>query len=525
MQVVCKRHTELPHTSKLFSDLLYRFDRVSNFYPHSPFDPKALPAAAAKIQFPPERRAALIEALRAQNPSSPSLDALAQPTTVAVLTGQQVGLYGGPAYTIYKALTAVRLARQLTEKGTPAVPVFWVATEDHDLAEVSSCWTFTSDQNPVLLRTPHADSSDRPVGGLPLASIPHESLGKSLAGFPFAEEVIALAERAYIDGASFGHAFVSLLRELLASYDLLFFDPMHPASRKLAAPFLRQAVEAAPDLTARLLDRNRQLNDAGYHAQVHIEKDTSLFFLLDQGHRLNLRRRDGVYHHRDRHWSAAELSARAEELSPNATLRPVVQDYMFPTVAYIGGPAELAYLAQSQVIYETLLGRMPVALPRNCFTIIDERSGKLLRRYDLRLDALFPGEDTFRETLAARLSPPEVNTAISEAAHVTKAQLEHLLGVVGAFDSTLGAALQKSSSKIQYQIAKMQRKVARESLRRDIRAQEDAHHLFHALYPHKHLQERFYGILPFLARHGMDLVDRIYDNVHPDCPDHHLLFL
>ncbi|MBL8173780.1 MAG: bacillithiol biosynthesis cysteine-adding enzyme BshC [Bryobacterales bacterium] len=525
MQVVCKRHTELPHTSKLFSDLLYRFDRVSSFYPHSPFDPKALAEAAAQIQFPAERRSALIEALRAQNPASPSLDILARPNAVAVLTGQQVGLYGGPAYSIYKALTAVRLARDLSAKGTPAVPVFWVATEDHDLAEVSSCWSFNQALKPVLLRTPHADHSDRPVGSIPLENVPHEALRNSLEGFPFAAEAAGLAERAYADGRSFGQAFLALLGELLAAYDLLFFDPMHPASRRLAAPFLKQAVEHAPSLTEKLLLRNRQLNDAGYHAQVHIEKDTSLFFLLDEGRRLALRRRDGAYHHRDRQWSTAELAARAESLSPNATLRPVVQDFMFPTVAYIGGPAELAYLAQSEVIYETLLGRMPVALPRNCFTIVDERSGKLLRRYNLQLDALFPGEDAFRETLASRLSPPEVNAAITEASHATKAQLEHLLGVVGRFDSTLGAALQRSSAKIQYQLSKMQRKVARESLRRDLRAQEEAHYLFHALYPHKHLQERFYGILPFLARHGMDLIGRIYDNVHTDCPDHHLLFL
>ncbi|MBS1827759.1 MAG: bacillithiol biosynthesis cysteine-adding enzyme BshC [Acidobacteria bacterium] len=525
MQAVCKRHTELPHTSKLFSDLLYRFDRVEGFYPHAPLDAGALEKVARGMDFPAERRAALVEALRTQNPDSASLRLLSEPGTVAVLTGQQVGLYGGPAYTVYKALTAVRLARLLTDRGIPAVPVFWVATEDHDLAEVSSCWSFDSSQKPILLRTPHAEGSDKPVGGLALGELPHEAFRKSLAGFPFGDEVTELAERCYRDGVSFGEAFVALVRELLGKYDLLFFDPMHAASRQLAAPFLRKAVEAAPELTAKLLERNRQLNDAGYHAQVHVEKETSLFFLLEDGRRLSLRRRDGTYHHRDRQWSAEELAERAASLSPNATLRPVVQDYMFPTVAYIGGPAELAYLAQSEVIYETLLGRMPVAMPRNCFTLIDERSGKLMKRYDLRLDALFPGEDTFRETLAARLSPPEVNAAITEASHATKAQMEHLLGVVGSFDATLGSALEKSTAKIQYQIAKMQRKVARESLRRDLRAQEEAHYLFHALYPHKHLQERFYGILPFLARHGMDLVDRIYEHVHVDCPDHHLLFL
>ncbi len=525
MQVVCKRHTELPHTSKLFSDLLYRFERAAEFYPHAPFDGAALAQVAATMDFPEERRRALTDAMRAQNPESGSLRLLAQEGTVAVLTGQQVGLYSGPAYSIYKALTAVRLARQLSDQGIPAVPVFWVATEDHDLAEVSSCWSFTSGQKPLLLRTPHPDGSDRPVGAIAMEQLPHAALRESLEGFPFAEEVIALVERNYKDGATYGEAFVGLMRALLGSYDLLFFDPMHEASRRLAAPFLRKAVLAAPDLTARLLERNRQLNDAGYHAQVHIEKETSLFFLLDEGRRLSLRRRDGSYHHRDRHWSTEELADRAESLSPNATLRPVVQDFMFPTVAYIGGPAELAYLAQSQVIYESLLGRMPVAMPRNCFTLIDERSGKLMRRYELRLDSLFPGEDEFREAVAAKLSPPEVTAAIAEVGHETKAHLERLLGVVGEFDATLGAALQKSSAKVQYQLAKMQRKVARESLRRNVRAQDEAHYLFNALYPHKHLQERFYTILPFLARHGVDLVDRIYDNVHVDCPDHHLLFL
>src|SRR5438876_106878 len=149
MESTCIRHTELPHTSKLFADFVYHFDRVRPFYAHSPFDPAAYAAAAAQIDWPEERRAALVKALRAQNGDSESLRRLAQPGTVAVVTGQQVGLFSGPAYTIYKALTAVKLARELTERGIPAVPIFWLATEDHDFAEVNQCWSFDAANQPV----------------------------------------------------------------------------------------------------------------------------------------------------------------------------------------------------------------------------------------------------------------------------------------------------------------------------------------------------------------------------------------
>jgi bacillithiol biosynthesis cysteine-adding enzyme BshC len=312
---------------------------------------------------------------------------------------------------------------------------------------------------------------------------------------------------------------------LLSEYNILYFDPMHPGARKLAAPFLGQAVEAAPQLTEKLLERNRRLNDAGYHAQVHVEKETSLFFLLENGHRIGLRRRNGEYQAKDRRITAAELRDRAESLSPNALLRPVVQDYMFPTVAYIGGPAELAYLAQSEVIYKTLLGRMPVSVPRNGFTLIDDRARKLLHRYGLHLDSFFDGEDHLAERIAAKLVPPEVAAAIDDVAARTESSLDALEATIAKFDPTLGASLNKSAAKIQYQLTKIQKKVAREALRRNDRAQEEARYLYNAIYPHKHLQERFYTILPFLARHGTDVIGRIFECIHTDCPDHHLLYL
>src|SRR4051794_33172284 len=142
MEPSCVRQTSIPGTSKLFSDFLYQFDRVEKYFPWNFGNFEHLVQSAKAVKFPEEKRAGIVRALRAQNPASPALDQLERPGTVAVVTGQQVGLLSGPSYTIFKALTAVRLAAQLSEEGTPAVPIFWLATEDHDLAEVDHAWLF-----------------------------------------------------------------------------------------------------------------------------------------------------------------------------------------------------------------------------------------------------------------------------------------------------------------------------------------------------------------------------------------------
>ncbi|HLW77589.1 MAG TPA: bacillithiol biosynthesis BshC, partial [Bryobacteraceae bacterium] len=175
MEPACIRHTELPGASKLFADFNYHFDRVARFYRHDPHDPDSLSAAAAEIDYPDSRRAAMAEALRVQNGDSPSLAKFAEPGTVAIVTGQQVGLFSGPAYTVYKAITAARIARELSARGTPAVPVFWLATEDHDFAEVNHVWTFGEDHNPLKLEATareELNGRQRPVGGIALANPP-----------------------------------------------------------------------------------------------------------------------------------------------------------------------------------------------------------------------------------------------------------------------------------------------------------------------------------------------------------------
>jgi bacillithiol biosynthesis cysteine-adding enzyme BshC len=487
-------------------------------------DLAAYEAAAREIDFPAERRAALIQALRVQNPASPSLERLAQPGCVVVMTGQQVGLFSGPAYTIYKALHAVKLARWLSDNGIPAVPGFWLATEDHDFAEVNHAWVFDTRHRPVKIEM-RRSAGAQPVGEVPLVAPPVDELRAALSGWPFGPEVIRAVEQTYVPGRPMGAAFGALLRRLLAEYDILQVDPMLPEFRELAAPAIRKAVDAAPELTARLLERNRELAAAGYHAQVHVEDQTSLVFLLENGKRLGLRRHGSEYVQNGRRFTAEDLAARASSLSPNALLRPVVQDSMLPTVACIGGPAETAYLAQSEVIYRAIPGRMPVAVPRSGFTILDTRSEKLMERYRLSIQDFFAGEDALRERIAARLVPPALAGAMQATAATVEGAIDSLRSQLAGFDPTLDKAVEKSARKIRYQIGKVQAKAGREAMRRDERATADAASLYGLVYPERRLQERLYTILPLVAKHGFDLIGQIYEAIGIDCPDHRLMVI
>jgi uncharacterized protein YllA (UPF0747 family) len=202
-----------------------------------------------------------------------------------------------------------------------------------------------------------------------------------------------------------------------------------------------------------------------------------------------------------------------------------MQDYLLPTVAYVGGPAELAYFAQAQAIYRELLGHMPVVVHRAGFTLLDARAKKLIERYQVDWAVIFEGEDAIREHIARRLVPPELQKTASEVQSEVNRALDRYGGHLKEFDPTLAATLAKSRQKILYQLSKLERKTAREAIRRNERALQDSAFLAGLLYPNKHLQERLYTILPFLAKHGPDLIDTIYEQIQLDCPDHQILVI
>jgi bacillithiol biosynthesis cysteine-adding enzyme BshC len=477
--------------------------------------------AASRFEFPDDRRAALVQALTPLNQGNPSLGELAKSGTVAIVTGQQVGLFSGPVYSVYKALTAIRAARELSLRGIPAVPVFWLATEDHDFAEVDHAWVFGPDHQPVKLKANgNGNHNSQPVGSIPLGDIPLAELRAALDGFPFTSEAVAIVEQAYRSGETMGSAFASILKELFKPYGLLLIDPLTPALREIAAPLLAEAVERMPELTAALIARSKELVERGYHAQVLVDKTTSLVFLLEQGKRVPVRQSSDGFVISNQKLSTKELAVRGVALSPNALLRPVVQDYLLPTAAYMGGPAELAYLAQSQVLYNALLGRQPVAFPRAFFTLVDQRLHKRMVRYGLTPTELFLGEHSLRETIAKRLIPEGLRDSLDEMETTLNIFLDKLKDDLDRFDPSLASALSTSRRKIEYQVGKIERKTASQIMSRDEQAIHDARSLNGLVFPERHLQERLYSIIPFIAKFGPGIVDEIYDAVRVECPDH-----
>lgn len=520
MEPSCVHQSLIPGTTRLFTDFLYHPERVRAFYSSTFNDPTAFQSARKQLQFPLERRRGLVEALREQNGNSVALDKLALPETVAIVTGQQVGLLSGPCYTIFKALTAVKLARHLESEGIPAVPVFWLASEDHDLAEVDHAWIFDRNTKPVRIGLANTPANGGPVGNVAVERLPLEEAEAALGGLPYASEVLALVRSSYGSGATLGAAFKSFLQSVLSEFGLLYLDPLAPAIRQLARPFLEETVERVPQLLDGLKSRNRDLLDAGYHSQVNLDDGASLLFLLEHNKRTPVRWKDGRFSTRDKSFAPSEFRSLAGQLSPNALLRPVMQDYLLPTLSYVGGPAEIAYMAQGQILYEKLLGRMPVLFPRNSFTLLDARAQKLLERYGLHLPDLLEIQEKVKARIASQLVPQNLAAEFSSLGESMSDMLSKLETQLAQFDPTLKSAASKSGAKMRYQLHKLAEKTARETLRRDTRSSADADYLVNLIYPHRRLQERFYSIVPFLAKHGLDLPARVFEVTQVACPDH-----
>lgn len=514
---------------KLFGDLLHNYGRVERFYPHPPSFEAAV-AASRHVRMTRGHRKLLVDALASQNPTAAaqsSLSMLASDGTVAVVTGQQVGLLGGPAFTLYKALTAVRCAAELTRGGTPAVPVFWLATEDHDLEEVDHAWVWRPDGPPVRVRAATEGPQGAAVGQISIRDAGLSEFEACSEGGWHAAAANDLAKQHYSSPTDLGRSFRGLYGSLLEHTGLLFLCPLAAAIRELAQPILRDAILQTPQLAAALLRRGGSLRAAGYHEQVRYQGSSSLLMLFEGAERVALRSKNGAFASKSRSYSSAELLARLEDsptdVSPSALLRPVVQDYLLPTTALIVGPSEASYLAQSAVLYRRLVERMPAVLPRASFTVVDRASRKLATKYGLSAADCFGARSALEAAISKRLVPEGVRSTLDRERESIERSLAAMESAVGSFDPTLAEGFRKSKSKIGYQLDKTNAKVGREALRRDATASRQAARLARWMRPGGNMQERVYCVLSLIARFGTEFTEAVYRAIEPGWGDHALL--
>jgi bacillithiol synthase len=448
-----------------------------------------------------------------------------------VVTGQQVGLFGGPLFTPFKASTALARARQGSAAGRPHVAVFWLATEDHDFAEINHV-TFPSRRELRKLTYSKVPANPVPVGGvvldettLPLIEQAWELLGAS-------EAMDALAA-AYKPGRTFGQAFAEFYATVFAAQGLLVLDAAGREVHRIGAPVLRAAIERADELHAALLERNKALEAAGYHAQVVVTPESSLLFLIDErtGARLALKRILPNAQEPNDLWQAGRerfttadllgiLSAEPERISPAALLRPVFQDYLLGTSLVIGGPAEIAYFAQSAVLYERILGRVTASEPRLSATLIEPAIAELLHKHDLGLDrVLKEDQDSLSQLLAARAMPVEGKRKLASAGQAVDAELQPLLEYMKAMDAGLGRSGETAANKMRYQMNRLRRLAANFEMQREGSLRRHADAIERALNPGG-LQERVHGAAYYLARYGFELTETLTDLATDTCPGH-----
>jgi bacillithiol biosynthesis cysteine-adding enzyme BshC len=537
MKTECYPISVLPGLSRLFLDFAERRDALTPFYPASGYSTEWM---TIRPVLPPAGRETLCHLLEQQNRGFGAAGAVFENIArlrsgaSAVVTGQQVTLFGGPLFTILKAATTIRKARDASIDGNPHVPIFWLATEDHDLPEADHV-TFPGRHELKTLRLASEPANGSAVGKVTLGKSIEDLLAQAaelLGPGPLLDQLSAC----YREGQTLGRAFAQFISRTFAAQGLVVMDASSPGFHTLGRDVLRQAIVRADELRVALNDRDQQLAAAGYHSQVLVPPLSSLLFLFDSGTgaRVPLRRTaEGGWHAARQSYSTADLlailDAEPERLSPNALLRPVFQDSILPTAAYVGGPSEVAYFAQSQVLYERILGRTTPVLPRLSATLVEPATADLLARYDVSLPDVIQSALKDPLELAQRLGARSISAIgkrkLAAAGNALDTELSALASYMHSLDPGLGRAADVSSSKMRYQMNRMRRLAANYELRQDQTLSRNAGLISLNLFPNRHPQERILGAAWFLSRYGEGLPELLVEQAGQQCPGHKAIWL
>ena len=453
---------------------------------------------AVRSDFSGDWLARLGPAFDATGKAKERLDSVARGNGAVVTTGQQPGLFGGPVYTLSKALSALALADSLQQAtGIPVAPVFWAATDDTDFKEASST-VIAVPGGAQLLRIDHPEPLGRPMAAMPLGdvTIELEALARS-AGSTIDRTPIELLERFYAPGATIGSAYVAFLRALFSPLGIAVIDASHPDTRAAAKPVVSAALARADEIAAAVTARNHELEAAGFTPQVPDVSGLSLVFSGASGSRKRIPIK------------AAAKHALSDDLGPNVLLRPVVERAILPTATYIGGPAEIAYFAQIMPIADMLGVARPAIVPRWSCTIIEPHVEKIMEKlYLLPEDLRDPNE---AETRVARSRLPK---RVIEQLDATRLVLDEYLdalsiAVVEEKAPVPPAVTDGLRANLTRRLDRFERRLIAAAKKQHADIMQEIGTARSSLYPLGKSQERALNFVPLLARYGPMLMDEM----------------
>ena len=481
MQMDLLPFSQLPGMNSLFLDYIENSEKVREFYP--PRD------RVRKLNLP--HRKDLCRILQKQNEAigNPHTRALVEKMerdqSYAVVTGQQVGLLTGPMYTMWKALSAIRYARKAeAERGIDCVPVFWMATEDHNWHEIMHFSLLREDYELVQFSLKeHLFLKRQPTGAVPAND---EEVRKILLR-AFREIALPEVKKFYSTG-TLAEAFARTLLWLLKDQPVLILDPSDPELKRLAAPFFERFFQEKTRLMEALRSQNERLERENFPVQVKMEENHLPLFYLEGSDRLHVRDDD----------AAAKLPP--EKLSPSALLRPLFQDYLLPTLAYFGGPAEIAYFAQLHPWYEIMQIEQPPVLPRASISLVPTRIKKFLESKNLKPEELFLKDEVLMDALIRNQEWDETRAAVKSLKEEINQHLEKIKSNAEKIDATLKKSVETAERKVNYQIQKLERRTFLALARKNQTLAEQIRKAKNVLYPEERLQERSLNIFSFASR-------------------------
>jgi len=513
---------KLPGIKRLAGDYVFEFGKLAPFFSGDPTEKSAWAAAIARTQAHPRRPAELAAVIAGQQKrrgaSGKTIAAaakLADPNTVAIVTGQQAGLFGGPLYTVLKALTAIKLAEQVSrDHNVTVVPIFWIEAEDHDWDEVRSCTVLDAEMAPKTVGLAPRSGEPIPVAAITvdeqIASVLSD-LEQALPATEFRDKLLADLRAAYAPGTGMAEAFGRVLERLLGEHGLVVYDASDPAAKPLCGDLFARELSTPGQTASLAAAAGSDLTARGYHAQVQpADQHGVSLFKLDGGRRQISQPAALI----------KEATDRPAGFSPGVLLRPIVQDTVLPTICYVAGPNELAYLGQLRQVYDRFGVPMPLMYSRATATILDSAAVRFLSKSGMPFEQLQVQDDSALNDLLKLQIPPDVDDALTAAGRAIEERMSRVIDTVPLLDPTLEGAARNTLGKIQKDLESLQGKTIQAAKKKNETLRRQFQRTRALAFPDGHPQERTIGVIWFLNQYGDAFVERLWQELPLDMGTH-----
>lgn len=535
--------SDIPKNHNLFLDYMYEFENVSEFFKYDFREKENYGKVFKKILESRKNKEINLEpVLKAQYTTLPqssektrnNIKSLNDNKTLAIVTGQQLGLLGGPLYTLYKIITAIKLSRQLKERYEEYnfVPVFWLEGDDHDFNEIR--WIKLINRQNELTEISYSeeipeDNAKQSVGSLiltPEINSVLDLIKNTLRETEFTPDLLSRLAEIYTEGKTIKQAFRELIFWLFDEYGLVIFDPQDSQIKKLLVPILLREIEGFREHTQKLVLTSAKLEEI-YHAQVKI-KPVNLFFSTDDG-RYSIEPVDETFRLRRkrRQFSKEELldtiKTEPERFSPNVLLRPICQDYLLPTALYIAGPSEIAYFAQVTPLYDFFEIETPIVYPRGSATILEKNILSNLEKFNLELKDIFIKTDLLKDQIIASVSENNVDEIFEEASKNVELIFDGLKTNLFEIDKTISDSSDRYRDKVLSSLTELKSKSVQAQKKKHEISLKQIDKISEALYPLENLQERELNFIYFANKYGDVFMKKIIDELLVNCYEHQVI--